>query len=103
MLAQRFHDTRIDAVEIDPVAAQTAERNFDGSPFSERLNVYPVGFEHFFEQHSDKKYDLIVSNPPFFINSLKSPKIDKGIAKHTDQDFFKRLITRMSEHVNVNG
>src|ERR1700761_9046927 len=60
MLAQRFNDARIHAVEIDPVAAQTAERNFAGSPFSERLGVYSVGFEQFFEQNADKKYDLII-------------------------------------------
>jgi tRNA1Val (adenine37-N6)-methyltransferase len=103
MAAQRFSDARIDAVEIDPIAAQTAERNFTGSPFSERLNVYPIGFEQFFKQHSDKKYDLIISNPPFFINSLKSPEANKGIAKHTDQEFFKRLITRIPKHISSNG
>ncbi len=50
MLAQRFGDARIDAVEIDPVAAQTAEKNFAGSPFFERLSIYSIGFEQFFDQ-----------------------------------------------------
>ncbi|MDB5023428.1 MAG: methyltransferase [Mucilaginibacter sp.] len=103
MLAQRFNDAQIDAVEIDSTAAQTAERNFENSSFSERLHVYPLGFEEFFEQYPDKRYDLIVSNPPFFINSLKSPKANKELAKHTDEDFFKRLIRGLSMHLAVNG
>ena len=103
MLAQRFNDALIDAVEIDPVAAKTAEKNFTGSPFSERLNIYPVGFEQFFEQQPDKKYDLIISNPPFFINSLKSPKADKQLAKHAGEGFFDRLINTISDHLTANG
>ena len=77
MLAQRFKYAQIDAVEIDPGAAETAGRNFINSSYAERLNVYPIGFEEFFEQNPDKKYNLIVSNPPFFINSLKSPEANK--------------------------
>jgi tRNA1Val (adenine37-N6)-methyltransferase len=103
MLAQRFSEAQIDAVEIDPVAAQTAERNFINSPFSERLSIHPFGFERFFDRHPEKKYNLIVSNPPFFVNSLKSPKANKKLAKHTDEDFFKRLIHGLSMHLTVNG
>ena len=103
MLAQRFNDAHIDAVEIDPIAAQTAERNFNNSLFSQRLNIYPIGFEQFFDQHPGKKYDLIISNPPFFINSLKSPKANKELAKHTDEDFFKNLISGLSQHLAFDG
>ncbi len=103
MLAQRFNDAQIDAVEIDPAAAQTAETNFANSPFAERLNIYPIGFEQFFEQYHDKKYDLIVSNPPFFINSLKSPEAKKELAKHTDEDFFRKLIVAIARHLTVDG
>src|ERR1700684_3232966 len=55
MLAQRFNGARSDAVEIDPIASQTAERNFTNSVFAEKLSVYPIGFEQFFEQNTDKK------------------------------------------------
>ena len=103
MLAQRFSDARIDAVEIDPVAAGTAKRNFVDSPFSERLSIYPVGFEQFFESNPDKKYDLIVSNPPFYINSLKSPQAEKQLAKHADKNFFENLVIAASNHLNSNG
>jgi tRNA1Val (adenine37-N6)-methyltransferase len=103
MLAQRFADAKIDAVEIDAPAAQTTERNFKGSPFADRLTVYPLGFESYFEQFPGKKYSLIVSNPPFYIGSLKSPGAKKALAKHTDVDLFEKLIKTISTHLTPNG
>lgn len=103
MLAQRFADAQIDAVEIDEPAAQTAKCNFANSPFAQRLAAYPVGFEEFFEKYPGKKYDLIVSNPPFYINSLKSPQKNKEVAKHSDMDFFERLIKDAAAHLSENG
>jgi len=92
MLAQRFKDAKIDAVEIDTEAAKTAESNFKGSPFADRLKVYACGFENYFDLFPEKKYDLILSNPPFYISSLKSPGVKKSLAKHAYIDFFERLI-----------
>lgn len=103
MLAQRFASAEVDAVEIDLTAAQTAGKNFANSPFFERLSIYPVGFEQFFLDHPDKKYDIIISNPPFFINSLKSPEAKKELAKHTDEGFFKILIDMVVAHLSLAG
>jgi len=103
MLAQKFTTAKIDAIEIDNIAAQTAERNFKNSPFAGRPTIYSLGFESFFSNFPEKKYDLIVSNPPFYINSLKSSGAKKKLAKHTDKDFFEQLITDISSHLNTNG
>jgi tRNA1Val (adenine37-N6)-methyltransferase len=103
MLAQRFADARIDAVEIDESAAITAENNFKGSPFADRLTLFPVGFADFFSTHRDKKYDLIVSNPPFYINSLQSPGVKKNLAKHAGEGFFEGLIEAVANHLTENG
>lgn len=103
MLAQRFIDAQIDAVEIDATAAETAGNNFKNSPFADRLTVFPVSFESFFEDHPEKKYDLIISNPPFHINSLESPKAKKTLAKHADGDFFEVLIKHVAEHLTADG
>ena len=103
MLAQRFTGAGVDAVEIDTSAAATAGRNFKNSSFSERLNIYTSGIGNFFGEHPDNKYDLIVSNPPFFINSLESPKAKTTLAKHTDADFFEGLIKGVSVHLSPNG
>ncbi|MGN6177779.1 MAG: tRNA1(Val) (adenine(37)-N6)-methyltransferase [Mucilaginibacter sp.] len=103
MLAQRFNDARVDAVEIDQSAAETAKRNFENSSFARRLHIHPSGINEYFEQHSGEKFDLIVSNPPFYINSLKSPQEKKKQAKHTDVDFFERLMKDVSAHLSPDG
>ncbi|SHM94419.1 tRNA1(Val) (adenine(37)-N6)-methyltransferase [Mucilaginibacter sp. OK098] len=103
MLAQRFVNAEIDAVEIDISAAETAAKNFKSSAFSERLHIFPNGIETFFDEHPDYKYDLIISNPPFYINSLESPKAKKTLAKHTDADFFEGLIKNIAEHLSLKG
>jgi len=103
MLAQRFANARVDAVEIDNVAAKTATANFANSVFNDRLTVFPTDIQTFFDEHTDNKYDLIVSNPPFFINSLESPKAKKTLAKHTNADFFEELMKDITGHLSTNG
>ncbi|MDB5031423.1 methyltransferase [Mucilaginibacter sp.] len=103
MLAQRFVNAKIDAVEIDLIAAETAKQNFTGSPFADRLHIYPAGFGAFFKDNPERKYDLIVSNPPFHINSLESPGAKKSLAKHTDEYFFEELIKSVARHLTENG
>jgi tRNA1Val (adenine37-N6)-methyltransferase len=103
MLAQKFTDAKVDTVEIDADAAQTAEGNFKVSPFADRLAIYKSSFGNYFDQFPDRKYDLIVSNPPFYIGSLKSPGAKRTLAKHTDFDFFERLIKSISGHLSSNG
>ena len=103
MLAQRFDDAIIDAVEIDEVAAATAAKNFVGSPFHDRLKIYPNSFELYFKDYPESKYDIIVANPPFYIHSLKSPKAKKNQAKHTDEVFFKNLIETAAAQLTVLG
>ena len=103
MLAQRFINAHIDAVEIDVSAAKTAGNNFVNSPFNDRMIIFPSSIQAFFDEHPGKKYDLIVSNPPFFINSLESPKAKTTLAKHTDADFFERLMKDVSVHLSMIG
>ncbi|HVW97686.1 MAG TPA: methyltransferase [Mucilaginibacter sp.] len=103
MLAQRFKGAMIDAVEIDVRAAETAAFNFRNSPFKERLKIYPMSFAGFCDDHSEKRYDLIVSNPPFYINSLESPESKRTLAKHSASGFFEELITGVSVMLSESG
>ncbi|HWZ15160.1 MAG TPA: methyltransferase [Mucilaginibacter sp.] len=103
MLAQKFAIAKIDAVEIDAAAAKTADNNFKASRFANRLAVYHLDFERYFDERPGKKYDLVISNPPFYIDSLKSPGEKKTLAKHTDTDFFKTLIKSIALHLTPNG
>ena len=81
MLAQRSTGT-IDAVELSEAAAQQAAENFENSPWKERLHVYQGTIQDY-AKFAGKCYDLIVSNPPFFKDHLKSGKA-KDRAIHND-------------------
>ena len=100
MLAQRFSDAKVDAVEIDELASKRAAYNFNNSLFSDRLNVFHSSFD---EIKSANRYDLIVSNPPFYTNSLHNPDDRKKLARHTDIDFFKSLIDFSIDNLGIHG
>ncbi|HSZ24831.1 MAG TPA: methyltransferase [Cytophagaceae bacterium] len=80
MLAQRSK-AFIDAVEIDEDAAKQAVQNIQRSPWSEKITVYHKSIQSF-AKHGEKKYDLIISNPPFYTNYLKSEDAKTNIALH---------------------
>lgn len=103
MLAQRFIKSEIDAVDIDEQAAATAKNNFSNSQFNSRLTLYAKGFEQFFADHPEKRYDLIVSNPPFYINSLQSPGAKINLAKHAADGFFEKLIVAVANRLTEQG
>lgn len=81
MLAQRSpQNTRIDAVEQSPEDAQQAAENFAASPWKDRLALYTSAIQAY---HTPFTYDLIVSNPPYFINSLLPPDEKRKQTRHT--------------------
>ncbi|WP_213520804.1 methyltransferase [Nonlabens sp.] len=65
MLAQRFHHSNIEALEIDVDAYEQATENFENSPWGDRLFCFHAAFQEFYEE-VEERYDLIVSNPPFY-------------------------------------
>ena len=100
MLAQRFPKSIIDAVEIDSTAAQAAAINFKQSPFSDRLKAFLTDIITF---EPENRYDLVVSNPPYFVNDQKSAEQRKMVARHTDERFFESLVIKVKELLNENG
>lgn len=97
MIAQRAI-VKVDAIEINPIAAEQAKRNVMHSPFSD-VSVYNEDVAEFVKR--GKKYDLVVCNPPFFSNA-QAPK-DKSLhlAKHTvslkPADLFKYVKQLLEE------
>ncbi len=100
MMAQRFPKALVDAVEIDESAAMSAARNAENSPFFERLKVVHTAIEDY---KPDKRYDLIVSNPPYFVNDLKNLEYRKGVARHTDAVFFEQMMQRIDLLLSKDG
>ncbi|HLT72592.1 MAG TPA: methyltransferase [Cyclobacteriaceae bacterium] len=81
MMAQRTPETvTIDAVEVADDAAQ-AKENFEASPWKHRLSIFHTSLQRF---EPASPYDLIVSNPPYFIDSLRPPEERRRLARHTD-------------------
>ena len=81
MLAQRFPLAKIDAVEIDKEAADQASDNVQASPFAGQIQVFPNAIQAF-QKSKEGDYDLIVSNPPYFSNSLLAPDEGRRLARH---------------------
>jgi len=71
MLAQRSHEhCQIEAVELDPLAAQQAQENFKASPWHNRLHLTRQDVQTYCQQTAHQ-FDLIVANPPYFTQAKK--------------------------------
>lgn len=93
MLAQRFADAKIQAVEIDPQAAAQALDNFRSNTFSDRMQLWEGRFQDF---EPNQNYDLIVSNPPYFPDHLKSSDTQRNRALHTVELSFADLLEKVN-------
>lgn len=102
MLSQRNPKAIIDAIDIDKQCFVQAQQNVAYSIFADRVNVQNISFQEFL-QHADKKYDLIVSNPPYFHNSLKSPSLSRSHARHTSSLYFLEIISQGISLLTDNG
>jgi tRNA1Val (adenine37-N6)-methyltransferase len=102
MLAARGIE-RVDAVEIDPPSAHEADENFKSSPFKTRLTLYHEDFVKFYTKHQNLSYDLIISNPPFFINDMRPSNPQRKKARHTDSLSYDRLIEGAFRLLDKNG
>lgn len=91
MLAQRNSSAAITAIDIDEDAFIQAGENFALSPFSNRLNVVHAPFQEFVCKVPEQ-YDLIVSNPPFFANSILPPDAGRADARHSVSLTLEELI-----------
>jgi tRNA1Val (adenine37-N6)-methyltransferase len=100
MLAQRYEDAQVEAVEIDPSAANRAKLNFETSAFAGRLSLQCADISAY---ESSNHFDLILSNPPYFVNDLKSLEPRKGLARHAHEAFFDSLIRKVSGLLSPNG
>ena len=92
MVAQRNAAAHIDAVEIDEASALEAGLNFEHSPWSERLHLVYGDYNAVETWWGGEKYDLIVSNPPFFSNGVLPPEVARSVARHTQNLSYGQLL-----------
>ncbi len=101
MLAQRS-DAQITAIDIDKDAVSQALLNVANSPWPSRIQVIESSLASFEKSCADK-FDLIVSNPPFFNNSLRTPNVSRTLARHTEADFHHEICNAAMNLLNPNG
>lgn len=101
MVAQRSKAS-ITAVEIDRESAGQAQDNFLKSPWNDRLIVHAMSIQDFTENCS-VKFDHILSNPPYFENSLKSGLEKRTIARHDELLSIAVLMESVSQLLDENG
>ncbi|PHS10597.1 MAG: tRNA (adenine-N(6)-)-methyltransferase [Kordia sp.] len=102
ILAQRSHAETIEAIEIDDAAFEQAASNFEDSPWGDRLFCYHAGFNEFVEEIDDK-YDLIISNPPFYSENYKTDNPQRDLARFTDALPFEHLLYGTAKLLDDNG
>ncbi len=101
MLAQRSVPSAIvDAVEIDKDSFEQAIENINTSPWSQRVNIQNVDISNF---DNNFKYDCIVSNPPFFCDSLLPPDQGRTTARHAVSLTFKELVSCVERLLAPDG
>lgn len=83
MMAQRFPHASIDAIDIDEKSIIIANNNVALSPWPDRIHCRAISLQEYYFQHFGH-YDLIISNPPYFSNSLRNDDIQRCIARHDD-------------------
>ena len=97
MLSQRNRNAAILAIDFSQDAAQLASENFKNSPFSKNLKALEQDFKTF---ESEEKFDLIVSNPPYFEKNQSEKDV---IARQQTELSFDDLIEKSAKNLKVQG
>jgi tRNA1Val (adenine37-N6)-methyltransferase len=101
MLAQKS-SCPIDAIDVDENACLQANENANLSKWANRIHVSQISLQHFSEI-AEKKYDLIVSNPPYFEDSTKAFEEKRTLARHNDLLPYNELLEGVLKLLSQNG
>ncbi|MDA9808401.1 methyltransferase [Flavobacteriales bacterium] len=100
MAAQRNQSTLITGIELEVNAFKQATENCKKSNWSNRISIIHSSLQSF---NSNSKFDLIISNPPFFSGSTKSEHSERNLARNTHTLAFKYLIEKSKALLDKNG
>lgn len=100
IIAQQHSTLQFTAVEIDKDAAEQALENAEASPWKDRITVYCEDMLSFSAKHP---FDLIISNPPFYQDDLRSPNEKKNKAHHDVGLLLPELIRSIQNHLAEEG
>ncbi len=100
MLMQRCPQAEVEGIDIDAAAVEQAREN-GIKAFCSRLQDWGKRIQH--SEVSIQPYDLIVSNPPYFQNSLKNPDKGRQTARHTDTLSYDELLAHSARLLSEHG
>src|ERR1041385_5837677 len=101
MLAQKSA-VGIDAIDIDLNACKQAKENAIECAWSDRISIHNISFQEF-SASARKKYDLIVSNPPYFSDAPKPHTVERIQSRHTDLLPFNDLAAGVKKIISPSG
>jgi len=102
IMAQRSSADLIDSIELNDDAFEQTVENFEQSDWGDRLFCYHSSLQEFVEEIEDK-YDLIISNPPFYTSTYKELSEERAMARHTDSLSYSDLLEGTSKLLSENG
>ena len=100
MLAQKNLNLSISTIEIDKDCFEQASKNIGTSPWSPGIKIVHGDIKKF---QSTEKFDLIISNPPFYKNELKGDNTKKNIAHHDEGLLLPELLTFIKNNLSPDG
>ncbi len=103
MMAQRFEQALITSIEIDQASYIEATNNFTHSKWNNRLNCINDDIVEWGKNNADKKFDLIISNPPYFTDQLKNTDKRKMNARHTNSLNAASMREILHQHLSNSG
>lgn len=100
MMAQRYPQAQVVGIDMDADACVEARENVAESPFADRMEIECCRLQDFC---ASETFDAIVSNPPFFVNSLKCPDGRRSAARHADSLPFRDLFAGVCRLLSSDG
>jgi tRNA1Val (adenine37-N6)-methyltransferase len=101
LMSAQKSEADIIALEADCDSCNQASENFAASRWSDRLTAINQRIQDF--PGIGGKFDVIVSNPPYFSNSLKNPDYRKANSRHNDSLTFGELVQAVGKFLSVYG
>ena len=99
MMAQRYPESHVTAIDIDEGAYRQTVINAAASPFADRVEVCLTSLQNYFTD----TFDAIVCNPPYFTNDLKGPDAQRNVARHTDSLSYSDLFSNVKRLLLPTG
>jgi len=102
MLAQRYPSASVVGIDIDEDAIAQAKENAELSPWKDRIELFVADVCEF-SKNENMQFDAIVSNPPYFVDSLGCPDQQRNSARHNDSLTYEELLEGVTGLLTENG